>query len=344
MERIRIGLIGCGGNMRGHIRRLLMVPEAEIVGIVEPARENVARAVEQYPALAEAPAFSDHREMLQRLGPAAVTISTPHTLHAGQILDSLDAGAHVLVEKPMTCTSEEARTVCERAARTGKTVMVSYQRHQQALYRWMRAFILGGGLGEIQFVTAQQYQSWYEGRRGGKGWRHLSHLSGGGQLNDSGSHLVDILLHITGLVPQTVSAWQQNLGLEVDVNMAINVQCEGGALASIAIVGQAPGIGGAVYEDVTLTGSEAGLYYRVMGQPERRPLLQLRRRGETEPEAELPGAMPPTVDPDRAFIDVLLGRAENEAPPECGLRTIQLSEAAWRSASAGGAPTPVETA
>jgi predicted dehydrogenase len=221
--------------------------------------------------------------------------------------------------------------------------MVSYQRHQQSLYRWIRAFIANGGLGELQFVTAQQYQSWYEGRRAGRGWRHLAHLAGGGQLNDSGSHMVDILLHVTGLVPRVVSAWQQNLGLEVDVNSAINVQFEGGALGSIAIVGQAPGIGGAVYEDVTFTGSEAGLYYRVLGRPDNRPHLQLRRAGKTEPEPELPGPKPESSDPDHAFINVLLGRAENEAPPECGLRAIQLSEAAWRSAAAGGAPTPVET-
>jgi predicted dehydrogenase len=328
--------------MRGHIRRLLPIPEVEIVGMVEPHAENVARAVEQYPSLEAAPVFIEHRELLA-LGPDAVEISTPHTLHAGQILDALDAGAHVLVEKPMTCTSAEARAVCERARATGKTVMVSYQRHQQALYRWMRAFIAGGGLGELQLVAAQQYQSWYEGRRAGRGWRHLAHLAGGGQLNDSGSHMVDILLHVTGLAPTVVSAWQQNLGLEVDVNMAINVRFEGDALGSITIVGQSPGIGGAVYEDVTITGSEAGLYYRVLGQPNNQPVLQLRRAGKTEPEPELPGIMPPTTDPDRAFIDVLLGRAENEAPPECGLRTIQLSEAAWRSAAAGGAPTPVET-
>jgi predicted dehydrogenase len=341
LKQIRIGLIGGGGNMRGHIRRLVTIPEVAIVGLVEPAAANVAKAVEQYPELAGVPTFGDHREML-RLEPDAVEISTPHTLHAQQILDAQDAGAHVLVEKPMTCTSAEARAVCERASATGKTVMVSYQRHQQALYRWMRRFIAGGGLGELQFVQAGQYQSWYEGRRAGRGWRHLAHLAGGGQLNDSGSHMVDILLHVTGLAPRVVAAWQQNLGLEVDVNMAINVQFAGGALGNIAIVGQAPGIGGAVFEDVTITGSAAGLYYRVLGQPENRPVLQLRLSGKTEAEPELPGAMPSTTSPDQAFIDVILGRAANEAPPECGLRTIQLSEAAWRSAAAGGAPTPVE--
>jgi predicted dehydrogenase len=69
-------------------------------------------------------------------------------------------------------------------------------------------------------------------------------------------------------------------------------------------------------------------------------VLQLRMRGKTEPEPELPG-LPEGSDPDRAFVDVILGRAENEAPPECGLRTIQLSEAAWKSAAEGGMPVPV---
>jgi predicted dehydrogenase len=337
---LRFGLIGCGGNMRAHLRRLVTIPEVEIVAIVEPSEENIRLAREQFPQLAEVPIFVDHREMLASVKPDAVEISTPHTLHFEQIIDSLGSGCHVLCEKPMTCTSEEAAAVCARARESGKVMMVSYQRHQQALYRWMREFIAGGGLGTLQFVTAQQYQSWYEGRAAGKGWRHLPHLSGGGQLNDSGSHMVDILLHVTGLQPRSVSALQQNLGLEVDVNMAITAQFDGGVLGSIAIVGQAPGIGGTVYEDVTITGDRAGLYYRTMGTPDGKPLLQLRVRGKTEPEPELPG-LPEGSDPDHAFVDVILGRAQNEAPPECGLRTIQLSESAWRSAAAGGQPVAV---
>jgi predicted dehydrogenase len=334
---IRMGLIGCGGNMRAHIRRLVEIPDAGIVAIVEPNEENVRLAKEQYPVLARVPVFTNHQEMIAAARPDAVEISTPHTAHFKQIMDSLNAGCHVLCEKPMTCTSEEASQVCAKAKTSGRVVMVSYQRHQQALYRWMREFIQSGGLGALQFVTAQQYQSWYEGRIAGKGWRHIAHLSGGGQLNDSGSHMVDILLHVTGLKPARVGALQQNLGLEVDVNMGINVEFEGGAIGSITIIGQAPGIGGKVYEDVTITGDKAGLYYRTMGTADGHPVLQLRTRGKTEPEPELRG-LPESSDPDRAFVEVILGRAENEAPPECGLRTIQLSEAAWKSAAQGGVP------
>jgi predicted dehydrogenase len=132
---IRVGLIGCGGNMRAHLRRLVTIPEVQIVGIVEPSEENVRLAKEQFRPLEPVAVFCGHREMLAALQPDAVEISTPHTLHFEQIMDSLEAGCHVLCEKPMTCTRAEAETVCKRAEETGKVVMVSYQRHQQALYR-----------------------------------------------------------------------------------------------------------------------------------------------------------------------------------------------------------------
>ena len=80
--------------MRGHIRRLEAIPEAQIIGIVEPVAENVAKVVELFPSLTGIPIFPDHRAMLQ-LEPDAVEISTPHTLHAQQILDSLDAGGNL---------------------------------------------------------------------------------------------------------------------------------------------------------------------------------------------------------------------------------------------------------
>src|SRR5437773_543838 len=59
-ERLRFGLIGCGGNMRAHVRRLVEIPEVAIQGIVEPNRENVEKAFETYPALAGTPVFADH--------------------------------------------------------------------------------------------------------------------------------------------------------------------------------------------------------------------------------------------------------------------------------------------
>jgi predicted dehydrogenase len=110
----------------------------------------------------------------------------------------------------------------------------------------------------------------------------------------------------------------------------VTVRFTNGATGNVSIVGQAPGIGGAVWEDVTIYGSKGALYYRMMGQAEFKPSLELRWINENEP-VDL-GEMPPASTPDQNFVDAILGRDTVKSPAECGLRVMQLSEAAWRSA------------
>lgn len=335
--RIRTACIGCGGNMRGHIGRLLQLPEIEIVGIADPYPEGIAAAKERFPQLAEVPTFEAHEPMLAGVAPDAVVISTPHVFHAEQIFAGLAAGAHVLCEKPMTCTSAEAEAVCSAAAESGKVVMVSYQRHQMPIFRWMREEIRSGRLGAIEYLSAQQFQSWADHFRDRpEAWRLHPDQSGGGQLNDSGSHLVDILLHVTGLEPRRLSCIQQRFEFAVDINSTLNLEFTNGAHGTLAIIGGARGISTAVFEDITLIGTESGLYYRTFGRAHGDPLLEIRRKGEREAATESI-ELPAGQTPDEHFVEVICGRAENEAPPECGLRTIRLSEAAWQSASSGGA-------
>ena len=334
-RKIRVGLIGLGNNMMGHVRRLLEIPEVEIVAGVDPVEASQRRLWERYSPLAAIPLFADHNEMLRAVRPDAVEISTPHAYHFGQIVDSLAAGAHVLVEKPMVNSVREAEEVIRARDAAGKLVLVSYQRHTQPTFVKIKELIDAGAIGEIEFVTALQNQQWYASkfRTPELPWRVHKEISGGGQLNDSGSHLVDILLHVTGLEPAVVFATQQSFKLEVDVNSAITVRFTNGAVGNVSIVGQAPGIGGAVWEDVTIYGSEGALYYRMMGQPEFKPRLELRQIGQAEP-VDL-GALPPGSTPDQNFVDAILGRDTVKSPAECGLRVMQLSEAAWRSAETG---------
>jgi predicted dehydrogenase len=338
-RKVRVGLIGLGNNMMGHIRRLLEIPEVEIVAAVDPVAASQQRFRERYPQLAGVPVFTDHRQMLERIAPDAVEISTPHAFHFQQIVDSLNAGAHVLVEKPMVNSVREAEEVIRTRDATGKVVLVSYQRHTQPTFLKVKELIESGAIGRVEFIQALQNQQWYANKfkTPELPWRVHKALSGGGQLNDSGSHLIDILLHVTGLEPEVVFALQQSFKLEVDVNSAITVRFASGALGNISIVGQAPGIGGAVWEDITIYGSEGAIYYRMIGQPEFKPWLQLRKIGQNEP-VDL-GPLPPGSTPDQNFIDAILGRDTVKSPAECGLRVMQLSEAAWQSAETG---RPVE--
>jgi predicted dehydrogenase len=345
-QTIRVGLIGLGNNMMGHVRRLLEIPEVQIVAAVDPIEASQQRFQERYPSLANVPVFAGHEEMLRSVRPDAVEISTPHAFHCRQIVDSLAAGAHVLVEKPMVNSVREAEDVIRTRDATGKIVLVSYQRHTQPTFVKMKQLIDEGAIGDVEMIVALQNQQWYASKfrtpdaaawlRGEGGpppdlpWRVHKDLSGGGQLNDSGSHLVDILLYVTGLEPELVFAQQQSFKLDVDVNSAVAVRFTNGATGNVSIVGQAPGIGGSVWEDATIYGSKGALYYRMIGQPEFKPQLELRRIGETEP-VDL-GSLPPASTPDQNFVDAIRGRDTVKSPAECGLRVMQLSEAAWKSA------------
>ncbi len=322
MDKIRVGFIGCGGNASGHIGRVLDIPEAQAVALCDVDQASLQRAKERNPKAAPLPAFTHYQEMLEQVELDAVEISTPHTLHFEQIMAALDKGLHVLTEKPMVCTVEHARQVIAKAEETGKILMISYQRHLQAQYRYVRNQIAAGELGNIQFVSALQDQKWYQGTIGL--WRQQMALSGGGQLNDSGSHLLDIALWMTGLEVAEVQAYMEYFDSEVDINSALSLRFRNGALGTIAVVGNSPTSG--IWEDITIWGTKAVVYLR-RGEI----FYKTQHSNEVYQVSNLPGS----TTPDQHFIDAILGRDQVQVPPECGLRVIELTEAAWASAASG---------
>ncbi len=329
-DRIRIGIIGCGGNMSGHVKRLVReyAGEAEVVALVDPSAASIDRLVASNPEAAAVPRFETHTEMLRAVQPDAVEISTPHTLHYEQIMDALGAGAHVLTEKPMVCEVGHALEVIQRSRELGKVLLVSYQRHYQPLFRYIKGQIDAGELGDVQYVAGLQNQDWYRGTQGA--WRSRLALSGGGQLNDSGSHLLDIILWTTGLAVGAVHCFQENFAGEVDINTAISLRFRNGAMGTLSIIGHAPG---GMWEDITFYGSKGSIYYRtagVRGEP-----LRFQQRWFDRPDVLTEPSLPQASDPDRNFIDAIKGRAEVDSPPIGGLRVIELTEAAWRSARTG---------
>jgi predicted dehydrogenase len=328
-DRIRTGFIGCGGNASSHIGRVLQIPEAEVVALCDPSSDSLTRAKERNPEAKDLPEFTDYEKMLAEVELDAVQISTPHTLHFEQIMACLDKGLHVLSEKPMVCSVEHAHQVIAKAKQVDRTLMISYQRHLQPAYRFVRDKVMSGEMGDIQFVSALQDQRWYEGTKGL--WRQQLSLSGGGQLNDSGSHLLDIVLWMTGLGVDEVHAFVENFESEVDINSALTVKFKNGALGNLSIVGNSP-VGG-MWEDITVWGTKAVVYIRNG---------KIIYKAADSDEAVEPEGLPEASTPDRNFYDAILGRDEVQVPPECGLRVIELTEAAWESARTG-APTRVQS-
>ena len=330
-QKVRMGLIGCGGNMGGHIRRLMDMSDVEVVALADPSEASFARLFDRVPQAEQLPRFADHEEMLANVEMDATEISTPHTLHFEQIMDSLDKGLHVLTEKPMVCSVDHALQVMGKAEEVNRILMVSYQRHFAPAFRFIRNQIRAGELGEIQFIQAMQDQHWYENQQGK--WRQVHALSGGGQLNDSGSHLLDIVLWMVDQEPERVSAFMENLDTEVDVNSALSIAFANGALANFSIVGTGPGPG--MWEDITIWGSKGAIYSR-------NGKVTCKYGGKAPVEVDAAGLPSRFVSPDQNFVDAILGRDEVQVPPVCGLRVIQLTEAAWESATKGGQPVRVK--
>jgi predicted dehydrogenase len=328
MDEVRIGLIGCGGFQRYRVTNLLKVKEARIVALADTSDEQIALMRNAHPVTADVPAYHDYREMIEKSNLDAVLIATPHTQHVEQILYSLEHGLHTLCEKPMVTSTADALRVIAARDKAQKHAMVSYQRHFQPEFRYIRDRILSGEAGEVTYIAALQCQGWKKGTVGT--WRQDPALSGGGQLNDSGSHLVDIMLWTTGLKAGSVSANIDFRGTEVDIDSALSIRFQNGALGTISIIGDAP----KWHEHITIWCQRMMFAIR-----QDQGLTVTYADGSRFKAENLAGG----GSADQNFIEAILGKGKVESPFECGLEVIRLTEAAWKSAQSGGESVKVDS-
>ena len=326
---VRVGFIGCGDWARaGHIAVMAQYTDVEIVGFADPQDQAIKSARELAPDLESVPGFADYREMLAEIAPEAVVIATPHTMHEQHILDAFAAGCHVMCEKPFVHSVAAARRVIARREEAELQLMVPYQRNLRSHYQFATAEIAAGNLGNLQMITAWQSQGWISRVRGS--WRTDPTFSAGGQLMDSGSHLIDFVLHASQLKPVAVNAVLSNLGEQVNVNSALTIRFAGGALASLAVIGHAPS---SMWEEIGFYGSNARILMRSTAQTPLKNGLEIDY--ESVGNEIRPVELPAGSIPDRNFIDTLQGNDHNRASAEAALRVLALSEAAWRSAESG---------
>lgn len=324
---IRIGLIGCGGMGQQHIRQIMPIPGVSITALLDPKPEAIARCHKQFADyLASAAPCATLEELLARPDVDAVVIATPHTQHFAQAVAAIDAQKHVLLEKPMVCRVEDAHALLAHLKGYPKVFALAYQRHAQGQFVYIRDKIASGAFGAVTFVAALQAQAWKKGTAGS--WRQVPEESGGGQLNDSGSHLLDIILWMTGLTVRDVSAFIDNRDTPVDQNSAVAFRATNGAQGTITVVGDTV-VGW--HEDVTVW-CERGAFFLRNGR--------LEVVDEHNVRTTIDGAnLPPTRTIDQDFVSAIRGENASPAgPPLCGLRTIELTEAAWRSGAQHGAP------
>ncbi|MBS1715700.1 MAG: Gfo/Idh/MocA family oxidoreductase [Armatimonadetes bacterium] len=324
-HKVRIGVIGCGSFARYHFRQFQSVKEAEITALCDIVGSQFDVAREAFPELRGVPTYDDTGQMLAAGGFDAVLVSTPHTLHRDQAVACLDAGYHVLVDKPLATTAADCRDLIAARDRNGKVAAVSYQRHGLATFRYLREEIASGRHGRILGLNSHLTQQWLQFTGGT--WRQAPALSGGGMIGDSGSHMVDVLLWATGLKASRVSSMMDFRGTPVDIDSVTSIAFEGGAYGTLTVIGDA-----CLWHERHHVWLERSAFVL-----EEQDLLIIDEQGRHVRVSHWPA----DLSPEQNFVDAVLRGVEVLAPFEYGLRTIELTEAAWKSAAQGGTPVSV---
>jgi predicted dehydrogenase len=188
---MRIALFGSGWIMDFHARGVREHPRGELVAAANWRPESLAALAERH----DIPRVTtDWRELAADDRIDAVVIGTPNALHAPQAIACLEAGKHVMVEKPMARTAGEAAAMNHAARASGASLMVAHCWRFRDEVRALRARIAGGELGEITKTRGYGVHAGW----GPSGWFTDAELAGGGALLDMGVHAIDTARYLLG--------------------------------------------------------------------------------------------------------------------------------------------------
>jgi predicted dehydrogenase len=143
---VRIGVIGYGYWGPNLVRNFAEAEDTQVIAVADMKSERLQLATRRYPGIE---AVSDYRDLLKNPHIDAVAISTPVSTHFSLAMEALQAGKHVLVEKPMTADTEQALRLIDEAARRNLVLMVDHTFVYTGAIRKMRELITAGSIGDI---------------------------------------------------------------------------------------------------------------------------------------------------------------------------------------------------
>ncbi|GLX66472.1 Gfo/Idh/MocA family protein [Paenibacillus glycanilyticus] len=188
---LKVGIIGCGGIANGkHLPALSNNKNVEIVAFCDIVEERAVEASQKYGAEGSK-VYTDYKELIADPSIDVVHVLTPNDSHSFITIDSLEAGKHVMCEKPMAKTAAEARAMLDVAKRTGKKLTIGYNNRFRKDSQALKQVCEQGELGEIYYARAHAIR-----RRAVPTWGVFldEEKQGGGPLIDIGTHALDLTL------------------------------------------------------------------------------------------------------------------------------------------------------
>ena len=274
-RRIRLGMVGGGqGAFIGGVHRMAARLDDRYALVAGALSSDAARGAASAAELHIAPerSYADYADMARREaaheeGIDAVAIVTPNHLHGRIATAFLDAGIHVICDKPLTSTLAEALTLVERVRSSGRLFALTHNYSGYPMVRQAREMVAAGELGEIRVVQAEYPQDWLSTDLEASGqkqaaWRvDPAQAGAGGSLGDIGTHAEHLARFISGLELAAVSADLSTFvaGRRLDDNAHVLLRYAGGARGMLWSSQVAPGNENALR--VRVYGSKAGLAF-----------------------------------------------------------------------------------
>lgn len=194
-RKLRIGIIGTGGIANSHINSYLKQSDVEVVAGADLIPGKAEKFFEDHKV--EAKAFTDYKEMVDTMNLDAVSVCTYNRTHAECTIYALEHGVHVLLEKPMTVTLDEAVDICRAEKKSGKVLSIGFQPRFDDNMKMIKKIVQSGELGRVYYVQTGG------GRRHGipVSWSETfieNDKAGLGALGDIGCYSIDLVMNALG--------------------------------------------------------------------------------------------------------------------------------------------------
>ena len=190
-DTVKIGIVGCGGIANGkHLPSLSKLKNVELVAFCDIIEERAQEAAKKYGS-EKSLVSAEYRKLLDDKTIDVIHVCTPNDSHAQISIDAMEAGKHVMSEKPMAKTAADAKRMVEAAQRTGKKLTVGYNNRYRPESLYLHEICSKGELGEIYYAKAHAIR-----RRAVPTWGVFldEEKQGGGPLIDIGTHALDLTL------------------------------------------------------------------------------------------------------------------------------------------------------
>ena len=208
---LKIAIVGTGAIVSSHIRAINALDELQLVALCDLNEERV-KALAQENGV---PYFLDYKEIPAKVDCDAVILNLPHGLHAPASIFFLEAGIHVLVEKPMANTVAECDEMNAAAVKSGKKLAIAHVQRYMAVNRKIKEIIDSGELGKLCMYNEQRSINYFLPSR--SPWFTSKKMAGGGIVMNYGAHAFDRLCYTASASPVKVTGLCDNFINDRDV-------------------------------------------------------------------------------------------------------------------------------